>query len=58
MSEREEKTFGFKPVDLKIAVTLVREDKIESCCNYEISGKGGNLLLVLPPMTHIQDMVR
>jgi hypothetical protein len=48
----------FKPVDLRIAVSLLREGKLESCCNYDISGRTGNVLLVLPPMTHVQDMPR
>jgi hypothetical protein len=48
----------FKPVDLRIAVSVFREGKVETCCNYDVSGRSGNLLLVLPPMTHIQDMPR
>ncbi len=48
-----------KPVELRVAVTVHRgQGKVESCCNYDITGKAGNLLLVLPPMTHIQDMPR
>jgi hypothetical protein len=47
-----------RAVSLKVGVTLSREGKVESCCNYDITGQSGNLLLVLPPMTHIQDMPR
>jgi hypothetical protein len=49
---------SIQPVDLKVALTVTRAGKVESCCNYDITGKSGNLLLVLPPMTHIQDMPR
>jgi len=52
------KELEIKPVDLKIQLTVHRAGKVESCCNYDIAGKAGNLLLVLPPMTHIQDMPR
>jgi hypothetical protein len=48
----------FKPVSLSIALTVSRQGRVESCCNYDITGQSGNMLLVLPPMTHIQDMVR
>ncbi|PYQ58046.1 MAG: hypothetical protein DMF53_21215 [Acidobacteria bacterium] len=49
----------FRPVNLKVAVTLQRQQgAVESCCNYDITGSSGNMLLVLPPMTHIQDMPR
>lgn len=48
----------FTPVKLNVAVTLMRQGKVESCCNYDVTGQSGNLLLVLPPMTHIQDMPR
>jgi hypothetical protein len=63
MAEKKEETpvrqaGEFKPVALKVAVTLQRQGAVESCCNYDIAGTSGNLLLVLPPMTHIQDMPR
>lgn len=48
----------FTPVELRIAVTLLKAGAVETCCNYDITGKSGNLMLVLPPMTHIQDMPR
>lgn len=51
-------SLDIKPVKLQVAVTLARLGKVESCCNYDITGQSGNLLLVLPPMTHIQDMPR
>lgn len=57
-SETGKKAIEFTPVDLKIGVTITRAGKVESCCNYDITGRSGNLLLVLPPMTHIQDMPR
>lgn len=58
-SEPEEKrTIVFQPVDLRISISLLRQDRVESCCNYDITGRSGNVLLVLPPMTHIQDMPR
>ncbi|MCC2112596.1 MAG: hypothetical protein KDJ16_11230 [Hyphomicrobiales bacterium] len=47
-----------RPVDLKIAVDFAGLGKAETCCNYHIAGKAGDLLLVLPPMTHVQDMER
>ena len=49
---------GFAPVELRIAVSVAKAGEVESCCNYDITGRTGNLLLVLPPMTHIQDMPR
>lgn len=51
-------SLDLKPVKLRLDVTLTRQGKVESCCNYDITGQSGNLLLVLPPMTHIQDMPR
>ena len=55
----EKKDLSVRPVDLKIALTVLRDGgKVESCCNYDVAGNAGNLLLVLPPMTHIQDMPR
>jgi hypothetical protein len=55
---KEQASVEFEPVELKVAVTLQKAGRVESCCNYDISGRSGNLLLVLPPMTHIQDMPR
>lgn len=54
----KELSVEFKPVDMRISTTVFRQGKVESCCNYDISGRSGNLLVVLPPMTHIQDMPR
>lgn len=56
--EQIKASVDFTPVKLNVAVTLSRQGKVESCCNYDVTGQSGNLLLVLPPMTHIQDMPR
>lgn len=57
-SLKQKEQLKFQPVDLKINVSILKGKKVESCCNYDIVGKSGNVLLVLPPMTHIQDMTR
>lgn len=50
---------GVRPVDLKVAVSVGDGTlRGETCCNYHIAGKAGDLLLVLPAMTHVQDMER
>ena len=46
-----------RPVDLQVKLTH-GDIKNETCCNYHIVGKSGGMMLVLPAMTHIQDMTR
>lgn len=58
-SEGPTPTTGVQPVNLKVELQHTLPGRAaETCCNYRITGQSGGIMLVLPPITHIQDMPR